>query len=139
MIAVSNSAVVVLGVGAAMTFDAIIWKSGCSETFRDLSTAIRVGTGVYEVSFNGNVSGAVADTQISLAIAANGTVLPETAMISTPGSTAALNNVSAMTWIGNQPSCNNPCPGSLSISVVNTGAAAVTVNPNAKLSVKRIG
>lgn len=139
MIAVTNSAVVVLDVGDAMTFDEILWKSGCVETFRPLSPSIRVGVGVYEVTFNGNISGAAADTQVRLNVAVNGNQLPETAMIATPSAAAALNNVSAMTWIGNQPTCNNPYPGSLSISVVNTGTDTVTVYPGAKLSVRRIG
>ena len=139
MIAVTNTAAVVLGAGQAMTFNNISWKSGCAESFRGLSAAVRAGTGIYEITFNGNVTGDTAATQVQLSIAVDGTPLPETVMFSTPSTALLYNNVSAQTWVGNQANCCNPCPGSISISVVNTGTAAVTVAPNARLSVKRIG
>lgn len=139
MIAVTNTAAVTLEVGQALTFNNISWKSGCAESFRGNTAAVRAGNGIYEITFNGNVTGAAAAAQVQLSIAVDGTALPETTMISTPSTALLFNNVSAQTWVGNQANCCNPCPGSISISVVNAGTVAVTVAPNARLSVKRIG
>ena len=95
--------------------------------------------GVYEIIFTGNITGAAADTEVQLSVAIDGTPLPETRMVSTPGTANLLNNMFAETWIGNQGNCCNPCPDSVSISVVNTGTVAVTIASNAKLAIKRIG
>ena len=139
MIVVSNTAAVVLTPGQAMTFNNIIWKSGCAESFRNAGSSVRVGEGVFELSFNGNVTNADAATAVRLALAVDGSVLPETTMISTPSAINALNNVEASTVIGNRGNCCNPNPGNVSITVVNTGTTNVTVAPNANLSVKRRG
>ena len=139
MIEVSNTAAVVLAVGQALTFNNVIWKSGCAETFRNSGSAVRVGAGVYDLSFSGNVTNAAAATAVQLALAVDGSILPETTMISTPSAINAHNNVSASTIIGNQSTCCNANPGSLSVTVVNTGTTDVTIAPNARLSVKRMG
>lgn len=139
MIVVSNTAAVVLTPGQAMTFNNIIWKSGCAESFRNAGSSVRVGEGVFELSFNGNVTNADAATAVQLALAVDGSVLPETTMISTPSAINALNNVAASTVIGNRGNCCNPNPGNVSITVVNNGTTNVTVAPNANLSVKRRG
>lgn len=139
MIVASNTAQQVLTPGSALTFNNLIWKSGCAESFRNLNSAIRLTQGVYEVEFNGNVSGAAADVPVQLNIEVDGSPLPETTMISTPGVAAGVNNVSASTYIGNQATKCNCCPGNISISVVNTGTVDITVSANAKLSARRIG
>lgn len=139
MIVVSNTAAVTLTPGQALTFNDIVWKSGCAESFRSPGSVIRAGQGVYEVSFNGNITNPDATTAVQLAIAADGSILPETTMTSTPSAINAVNNVAAGTFVGNQPDCCNRNPGSLSLSVVNTAATNVTIAPNAKFSVKRVG
>lgn len=139
MIVVSNTAAVVLTPGQAMTFDNVIWKSGCSESFRNAGSAVRVAEGVYDLSFNGNVTNADAATAVQLALAVDGSILPETTMISTPSAINALNNVAASTIIGNRANCCDPNPGRVSVTVVNSGTTNVTIAPNANLSVKRRG
>ena len=138
MIIVSNTAQVVLTPGQSLTFNNVIWKSGCAEAFRNSSSFVRIGKGIYELSFNGNITNAAAATAVQIAIAVDGSALPETTMTSTPSAINALNNVSADTIIGNQPVCCQPS-SSVTITVVNTGTTDVTIAPNAKLSVKRIG
>ena len=140
MIVVSNTAAVVLTPGQALTFNDVIWKSGCAETFRNAGSTVRVGEGVFELGFNGNVTNADAATAVQLALAIDGSVLPETTMISTPNAINTFNNVAAGTIIGNRGNCCcNSNPGNVSITVVNTGTTNVTVAPNSKLSVKRVG
>lgn len=139
MIVVSNTAAVVLTPGQAMTFNNVIWKSGCGESFRNSGSSVRVGLGVYELAFNGNVTNADAATAVQLNLAIDGSVLPETTMTSTPNAINALNNVSASTIIGNRGNCCNPNPGNVSVTVVNSGTTNVTIAPNSKFSVRRIG
>ena len=139
MIVVSNTNAVTLTPGQALTFNDITWKSGCAEFFRSPGSIIRVGRGVYEVSFNGNITNADGTAAVQLAIAADGSILPETTMTSTPSAANAVNNVAASTIVGNQANCCNQNPGSLSFSIVNTAATDVTIAPNAKFSVKRVG
>lgn len=139
MIVVSNTGAVVLTPGQAMVFNDVVWKSGCGELFRSPGSIIRVGRGCYEVSFNGNITNADGTAAVQLAIAADGSILPETTMTSTPSAANAVNNVAAGTIVGNQPSCCNQNPGTLSFSVVNTAATDVTIAPNSKFSVKRVG
>lgn len=138
MIVVSNSAPVVLTPGQALTFNDVVWKSGCAESFRNASSFVRLGLGVFELAFNGNITNADAATPVQLAIAVDGSALAETTMISTPNATNAVNNVSASTIIGNQANCCQN-PGSVTVSVINTGTTNVTVGANAKLSAKRLG
>lgn len=139
MIVASNTSPQVLQPGGALTFNNLIWKSGCAESFRNLGSAIRLTQGVFEIGFNGNITGEDANTALQLNIEIDGSPLPETTMISTPSAANAFNNVSADTYIGNQATKCNSCPGNVSISVVNTGTVAVTVGANAKLSARRIG
>ena len=138
MIVVSNTAAVVLTPGQAMTFNDVVWKSGCAEYFRNPGSSVRVGEGVFEIGFNGNVTNADAATAVQLALAIDGSVLQETTMVSTPNAINALNNVAASTTIGNRGNCCNPNPGNVSITVVNTGTTNVTIAPNSKLSAKRV-
>ena len=139
MIVASNASLQVLEPGAALTFNNLIWKSGCAESFRNLGSAIRLTQGVFEIGFNGNITGETANTALQLNIEIDGSPLPETTMISTPSAENVFNNVSANTYIGNQATKCNCCPGNVSISVVNTGTTALTVGANAKLSARRIG
>lgn len=138
MIVVSNTADVILTPGQALTFNNVVWKSGCAESFRNIGTAVRAGQGVYDISFNGNVASAAASVPAQLNIEVDGAPLPETTMISTPATAGIFNNVSAGTIVGNQSNCCNVNPGSISITVVNTGTGDITVGANAKLSVKRV-
>ena len=138
MITVSNTAAVTLAPGQALTFNDIVWKSGCGEAFRNLTSAVFAAQGVYDIAFSGNVAATTGGDALQLNIAVDGVTLPETTMISTPATADIFNNVSTGTTIGNRGSCFNPNPGSVSITVVNTGTTTVTVGANARLSVKRV-
>lgn len=125
MILLTNTASQTVAVGAAVTYDTTILHTGNAECHRRSSG--NVGTralGVYEVQFSANVTGTV---PVELAISLDGEELPETLMIS---NVAGLQNVSAMTAF-------RTCCGEGRVSVVNTGAAAATVQ-NPKLFVRRI-
>ena len=139
MLIVTNTAAVTLAPGQALTFNDVIWKSGCAESFRGNGSFVSAGRGVFELSFEGNISGATAATPIQLNLEINGSPLPETTIIETPETADVFNSISRSTIIGNQGDCCNPNPGNVSITVVNTGTSTLTVGANAKLSVKRIG
>lgn len=138
MITVSNTAAVTLAPGQALTFNNIVWKSGCGESFRNLSSAVFAAQGVYDLAFSGNVSSATGGTPAQLNLAVDNVTLPETTMISTPATADIFNNVSTGTTIGNRGSCFNSNPGPISITVVNTGTGDITIGANARLSVKRV-
>lgn len=138
MIELTNTAAVTLTAGQALPFDSIVWKSGCCESFRGNSTGVRVAQGVYRISFSGNLSGETAATPVQLQFVVDGASLPETIMISTPTATTDINNVSKSTIIGNRGNCCNPNPGSVTVSIVNTGTTTLTVQPGANLTVTRV-
>jgi len=128
MIELSNSAAQTIAVGSAVTFDTKILKTGCAESYRQ--NAITLKNGIYEISFSGNISGATANTAVSVAIAVNGVALPETTMAATPSAADEVNNVSASTLY--QSGCNTV------VTVVNTGTTAVTVAANSAILVRRV-
>lgn len=138
---VSNSAVQTIPVGGSVTFDVTIFPQGgfakcpCagSSYHRQGSSAITLrGKGcpaLFEVHFNGNITSADAATAVQLAIAVNGSALPETLMQQTIATANAYANVSAHTFVG-------VCPGeTLSLTVVNNGANPVIVNADSAFTV----
>lgn len=134
MINVSNTTAQTLAPGQSITFDDVRWHSGCAEAFRNGGSAVRVGNGVYEAEFHGNIGGTVAATAVQLSIELDGAADPTTTMISVPAAIGDLNNVSATTRFGNSPCIG----GGISITVTNTGTSTVTIAPNSALSVKRV-
>lgn len=134
MISVSNTAVQTIEPGQSVTFDRLIWKSGCGEVFRNGGSAIRTGIGVFEVSFNGNIGGTVAATQVQLSIELGGSPLIGTNMLSVPAAIGDYNNVSARATYGNSPQIG----GGEGITVTNTGTSPVTLAPGSLLTVKRV-
>ena len=75
----------------------------------------------YRAAFSANITGATADVPVSLAIAVNGEPIAYATMIVTPSAANELINVSAETIVSVPLCC---C---YSLSVVNPGAAAITV------------
>lgn len=139
MIVLSNSTAQVIPVGGTATFDLTVIHTGCdrngcggAEYHRNNSGTVRLRPGVYEVSFNGNITNAIATTSVQLAIAIDGTPLAETTMIQTIGTENAFENVAASTYV--RVCCNS----SASISVENTGTTVLTLAPNSALSVRRV-
>ena len=88
--------------------------------------------GIYEASFAGNISGAVAGTPVQLAFQLGGATMPETTMVSTPGAANASNNVATSTLI------KNCCGDYDRITVTNTGTTDVTVAANSAFIVRRL-
>ena len=88
--------------------------------------------GIYEVSFAGNISGAVAGTPVQLAFQLGGVTMPETTMVSTPVAANASNNVATSTLI------KNCCGDYDRITVTNNGTADVTVAANSAFIVRRL-
>lgn len=132
MIELSNTTAQTVPVGQAITFDTVIWKTGCKETFRRLSSVVNfVGNqcgcnSIFQVEFSGNIGGATAGTPVQLQIAQGGAPLPETVMIATPAAANDLNNVSKTTRV---PGGEN----NGGITVINTGTTELTLGAGANL------
>lgn len=132
MILLSNSTEQTLTPGQSITFDTVILHSGCGECHRKNSTSIKMrANGIYEVHFNGNISGTAAG-QLELAIQLGGETLPETTMESALGTPGDFDNVSATTLVRN-------CCGDFDrVTVTNTGTSTVVVAANSAFFVKRL-
>lgn len=134
MIELRNSVAQIIQPGQAVTFDTLVFKSGNCECWRKGTGAVRVRPGaVYEVGFNGNISGTAAGTPVQLAIALGGQALPETVMVSTPSTANAFNNVGTGTFI------RDCCCDADRITVINTGTVPVLLSANMNLRIKRLG
>lgn len=134
MIVLSNSAVQTLAPGEAITFDVDILHTGCGECHRKNASSVKLKScGVYGVSFGANVSGATAGDVVQLAFSLGGDILPETTMMATSGVADQIHEVARTTGV-------KVCCGDYSrLTVVNTGAVAVTVQPNSSLFIHRLG
>lgn len=126
MILLTDTGTQTVEVGAPVTYGTKVFQTGGGECHRRGSGGVTLRCkGIYEIHFSANVSGTA---PVELTIEAGGEPLPETVMVS---NVAGAQNVATMTTV------RNFCEGYDRISVVNTGAAAATVE-NAKLFVKRI-
>lgn len=103
MIELSNTTAQTIAVGASVTFNTILLKTGCGECHRKNTGSVKLCAkgGIYQVYFAGNISGATAGTPVQLNISLGGEVLPETTMIATPAVANDLNNVATTTTIKN--------------------------------------
>lgn len=134
MIVLSNSAEQTVAVGDSVIFDTVIMHTGRAEWHRDNTAPVKLcrQCAVYAVSFNGNIAGDTAATELSLNIDASGAKLPETTMLSTPSAADQFNNVAAQT---RYTSC---CCGFDSLTVVNTGTTPLTLAPNSSFVINRV-
>lgn len=135
MISISNLATQTIAAGQTVTFDRLLFKSGCNECYNNMipSSIKMCAKGVYDITFNGNISAGTAGDALQLAIAIEGTPIPTTVMDSTPGTADTLNNVSARVRI------RNTCCDLGRITVMNSGTTPVTLAPNSVLNVERRG
>lgn len=85
----------------------------------------------YRITFNGNITGETAQTEVALAIALEGEAIPSTRMVSTPATADVLGNVSATTFV------DVPAGVGFSISVRNVGTTALDV-ADANLIIERV-
>jgi len=134
MIVVSNTSAQTVAAGQTIAFNNVILKSRCGcESYRSGTGQIGLkANGIYEASFDANVTGATAATPVQLVIAISGAQLPETTMTYTPAAADAYGNVSARTAVRNE------CGSYDQITVVNNGTTDITIAANASLYVKRI-
>lgn len=139
MIVLSNTTAQTIQPGQAITFDKVIFKTGCGECYRrqlPKSVTLSGNRGsVYSLGFSGNVTSATAGSALQLAIAVAGEALVETAMNSTPSAANALNNISTETRF--QVGCR--CADNNRVSVINTGLTPVVLAPNSSFVIDRRG
>lgn len=147
MIVLSNSAAQVIPVGGTVTFNLEVAHTGCDENGCRGAEYHRQGSGVvrlrgrnnrcnqksiFDLSFNGNVTSGTAGTEVQLAMAIDGTPLAETTMIETIGTADSYQNLGARTYL-------SVCPGEdVTLTVVNTGSTALTLDANAALTARRV-
>lgn len=137
MLVLSNSAVQTITANANATFNTILLKtgSGCECNNRGINRLPHVSAGIWEIEFHGNMAAAAANTALTVALAVDGIVLPETTMTITSTAAGDVYNVNASTLVKiNGCKCN-----SSTVTLVNTGAATVTLAANPALILKRVG
>lgn len=132
MIEVSNVAAQTLQPGQAITFDKVLLHTGCGECHnRMVPTYVKLRCrGVYDIEFHANITGA-ANAVLQLAIAVDGSAMPQTAMNAVPAAVNNLMNVSAGTFLDTR------CCDLDRVSVINTGLVPVTIAPNSSFRIAR--
>lgn len=85
----------------------------------------------FRITFNGNITGETAQTEVALAIALEGEAIPSTRMVSTPATADVLGNVSASTFV------DVPSGVGFSVSIRNVGETALDV-ADANLIIERV-
>lgn len=132
MILLTNSAAQTIQPGESLTFDTELLHTGCSESHRQGSSAVKLRyCGIYEVHFHANVGGTAVGT-VQLQLEAGGEVLPETTMIVTEDTVGSLENVAVSTLI------KNCCNDYNKITVTNTGTIAAAIGANPAFYAKRV-
>lgn len=135
MIILSNTTAQTIEPGQSITFNTVVMHTGNGECHRPGTSRVKLrNTGIYKLSFSGNVSTAAVGNVAQLNIALGGEVLPETTMKSTAatGGANAFNNVATTT------AYKNCCGDYDQVTVVNTGTVALTLDANPVLSIKRV-
>lgn len=136
MIELSILAAQTLQPGQPISFNNVIHNRGCGECFsRQLPTSVKLKGGcgaIYTVQFSGNITSATAGDTVQIALAIGGQPLVETAMNATPAAAGALVNVGTGTYI------TITCADLDRVSVINTGATAVTIAQNSNLRIRRV-
>lgn len=133
MIELSNTTAQTLTTGQAITFDRVIFQSGCGECHRLASPSVKLrANGTYEVAFSANIGAEASATQVQLTVMLGGEPLFEGTMVSTTAAAGDLNNVSKTIGI------RNCCGDYDRITIVNDGENDVTVAAGASLFVKRV-
>lgn len=137
MLVLSNTLDQTIAANAPLVFNTEIIRtgSGCNCNSRGINRIPHVSAGVWEVEFHGNIGATTETTEVSLAIAVDGVILPETRMDSSSEAAGEINNVSAATIIKiNGCKCT-----SAAVTVVNVGTVPVNIEANPALILKRIG
>lgn len=126
MIALSNPEAQVVPVGSAVQLPLTVAKQGCCrECARPISGSVKLARkGNFHVHFHANISAAAATTASSLSLALGGEVIPYSEMVATSVAANDVNSVSITIPI------HNCCCDFDRLTVINTGAQAVTVEAN---------
>ena len=133
MIELSNTTAQTLTTGQAITFDKVIFKTGCGECNRTASNSVKLrANGTYEISFSANIGATTATTAAQLTIQLGGESLYDGTMISTTAAAGDLNNVSKTVGV------RNCCGDYDRVTIVNTGTASINVGVGASLFIKRV-
>lgn len=137
MIVLSNTTAQTLQPGESITFDVVSMHTGqgecCNMPNRLGSTSVKMkNNGIYALEFHGNITSATQGDLTQLHITVGGESLAETVMqVSTPIADY-ISNVGAATRF------KNCCCDYDRVRVTNTGAVAVTVQPNTSFIVGRV-
>lgn len=120
-------------VGGVVTFDRVLLHSGCGECYNSVipsSVKLRA-QGVYDVEFSANVTNETAGVPVQLSIAVGGSPLPQTARNVQPAAVGDLWVLPLGTFV------RNCCCDLDRITIVNTGANPIVINPGASLRISR--
>lgn len=138
MIELIQTAVVTVPVRQTVPFNETVVKSGCAELHRAGAANVRlVKSGRYLITFSGNIAVPTGETvgEISLGIAADGSVMPGSIMRATPAAVEQYFNVSTQHYIDVPDCCGNVC--CVDVSVQNTSDIPVLVD-NANVTAVRV-
>ena len=131
MMRLTNTAEQTVTTGNSVLFNNVS-KTGCSECHRLGTGSVKMcRRSNYDIYFKANVTGATAGTAVTLALALNGEVVPNTAMVYTPATANAVGEVSI-----SYPMYNGCCDYDR-VSVVNTGTEDVIISANPLFVVRR--
>lgn len=130
MIVLSNSALQTIAPGQTVNFDVVSLHTGNAEFHRNGFPSIKLRCkGIYEVNFSANITNESTGS-VQLAIALDGTPIPQSVMISTPDTAGDTNNIAKTILVQN-------CCGCAQLTVTNNGTTTVTLEPNSVFYVAR--
>lgn len=141
MIVLSNSAVQVIPVGGAVTFDLTPLHTGCrpdgcggAEYHREGSAGVKLRkAGIYEISFGANVTSTTAGDEIQFSIEIDGSPLTDSVMVQTISTANSYENIAKTVPV------RICCGEDATVTVVNTSTTeTATIDANASLYIRRI-
>lgn len=138
MIELIQTEVVTVPVSQSIPFNRVVAKGGCAEYHRAGSANIRLlKPGRYLITFAGNIAVPISETagEISLGIAADGSILSGSIMRATPTIVERYFNVSTQHYVDVPACCGNVC--CVDVSVQNTADIPVLVD-NANITAVRV-
>lgn len=133
MIELSNTTAQTLTPGQAITFDRVIFKTGCAECHRANTSSVKLrANGTYQVSFSANIGATEAATPAQLSILLGGDPIFDGTMISTTVAVGDLNSVAKTIGV------RNSCGDYDRLTIVNSGSSNVNIGAGSSLFIKRV-
>lgn len=136
MLVLSNTLDQTIAANAPLVFNNEIIRtgSGCNCNSRGTNRIPHISGGLWMIEFHGNIGATTETTEVSLAIAVDGVILPETRIVSSSEAAGETNNVSAATRVKiDGCKCN-----SSTVTVVNVGTVPVNILANPALILTRL-